>query len=56
MVFTLEDNRLEEEMIPDSELRLIPTPWRHFGMFGFRPEDKEFIDTAIGELLDESVA
>lgn len=55
MVFTLEDNRLEEEMIPDSELRPIPTPWGHFGMFGLQPEDAEFIDDAIGELLAESV-
>lgn len=56
MVFTLEDNRIEEEMIPDSELRPIPTPWGHFGMFGFRSEDVEFIDNTINELLDESVA
>ncbi len=26
MVFTLKDNRLKEEIIPDSELRPIPTP------------------------------
>ena len=55
MVFTLEDCRREEELIPDSELRPIPTPWGHFGMFGFRPEDKAFIDRTIRELLDEPV-
>jgi homoserine O-acetyltransferase len=55
MVFTVEDCRREEELIPDSELRPIPTPWGHFGMFGFAEEDKVFIDEAIGDLLDESV-
>lgn len=55
MVFTLEDCREEEEMIPNSELRPIPTPWGHFGMFGFDPDDAAFIDNAIRELLDESV-
>ena len=55
MVFTLEDNRVEEEMIPDSELRPIPTPWGHFGMFGLDPDDKAFVDDAIGDLLAEEV-
>ncbi|MFB6202662.1 MAG: alpha/beta fold hydrolase [Halorhabdus sp.] len=55
MVFTLEDARREEAHIPDSELRPIPTPWGHFGMFGLNPADKEFIDDAIGDLLSEAV-
>jgi homoserine O-acetyltransferase len=55
MVFTLEDCREEEKMISDSELRPIPSPWGHFGMFGFDPDDAELIDNTIGELLDESV-
>ncbi|ADJ16077.1 hypothetical protein [Halalkalicoccus jeotgali] len=42
-------------MIPDSELRPIPTPWGHFGMFGLDAADKEFIDETIGELLKEPV-
>ncbi|SHH21487.1 alpha/beta fold hydrolase [Halobaculum gomorrense] len=54
-VFTLEDCREEEAMIPDSELRPIETPWGHFGMFGFDPADKEFIDETVRELLDEEV-
>jgi homoserine O-acetyltransferase len=54
-VFTVEDCRIEEELIPDSEFRPIPTPWGHFGMFGLDPDDKKFIDSAIGELLEESV-
>jgi homoserine O-acetyltransferase len=53
LVFTLEDNRREEAMISDSELRPIETAWGHFGMFGFAGEDA-FIDDAIGELLAES--
>ena len=55
MVFTLEDARQDETMISDSELRPIPTPWGHFGMFGFDPTDKEFIEETIRELLNESV-
>ena len=55
MVFTLEDHRDDEAMIPDSELRPISTPWGHFGMFGFDPADAERVDETIGELLDESV-
>lgn len=55
MFFTMEDCRREEEMIPDSELRPIPTPWGHFGMLGFDPDDKELIDETIRELLDEPV-
>jgi homoserine O-acetyltransferase len=55
MVFTVADCREEEAMIPDSELQPIPTPWGHFGMFGFDPAAKEFIDETIRELLNESV-
>jgi len=55
MVFTVEDCRREAAEIPDSELRSIPTPWGHFGMFGFRAEDRAFVDEAIGDLLDEPV-
>lgn len=54
-VFTLEDCRHEESMIPDSELHPIPTPWGHFGMFGIDPADKEFIDARLAELLAEPV-
>ena len=54
-VFTVEDCRIEAEMIPDSEFHPIPTPWGHFGMFGLDPADKEFIDDAIGKLLAEPV-
>jgi homoserine O-acetyltransferase len=55
MVFTVEDCRNETEMIPDGELRPIPTSWGHFGMFGFDPTDMEQVDETIGELLDEPV-
>jgi homoserine O-acetyltransferase/O-succinyltransferase len=55
MVFTLEDAKQDEAMIADSDLRPIPTPWGHFGMFGFDPADKEFIEEQIKELLAESV-
>lgn len=55
MFFTVESCRQEERMIPDSELRPIPTPWGHFGMLGLDPSDKEFIEETIRELLDASV-
>lgn len=54
-VFTLTDCQREEAMIPNSELRPIPTPWGHFGMFGFDPEDFELIDDHLADLLAESV-
>lgn len=54
-VFTVTDCRREEEMIPDSEFRPIPTPWGHFGMFGFDPADFELINDQLAELLAESV-
>lgn len=53
MFFTLESCRREAELIPDSELRPIATPWGHFGMLGLDPDDKESIDDTIRELLEE---
>lgn len=54
-VFTVTDCRREEEMIPDSEFHPIPTPWGHFGMFGFDPADFELINDHLADLLAESV-
>ena len=36
-------------MIPNGELRVIPTVWGHLAPFN--PEDQAFIDRAIAELL-----
>lgn len=33
----------------------VPTSWGHFGMFGFDPADRAFVDDATGDLLDEAV-
>ncbi|SEP17442.1 Alpha/beta hydrolase family, partial [Halogranum amylolyticum] len=55
MFFPVRDCEYEEAMIPDSELRPIPSLWGHFTMFGVFDEDFEAIDEHIGELLNESV-
>ncbi|WP_336346064.1 alpha/beta fold hydrolase [Halalkalicoccus ordinarius] len=54
-VFPVADCQREAEMISDSEFHPIPSPWGHFGMFGFDPSDFEFIDERLGELLAEPV-
>jgi homoserine O-acetyltransferase len=55
MFFPLSDCAHEESMIPDSELRPIPSLWGHFTMFGVFDEDKQAIDDAIRELLETPV-
>jgi homoserine O-acetyltransferase len=53
MFFTEEVCRREKAMIPNSEFRPIPSAWGHFGMMGLNPENKEFIEETIRELLNE---
>lgn len=55
MFFPVSDCAHEESMIPDSELRPIPSLWGHFAMFGIFEEDKQAIDDNIQELLDTPV-
>ena len=55
MFFPVEDCAYEESMIPDSELRPIPSSWGHFTMFGVFEEDMEAIDEHVGELLETEV-
>jgi len=55
MFFPVSDCAHEESMIPDSELRPIPSLWGHFTMFGVFEEDKQAIDDHIGELLNTPV-
>lgn len=55
MFFTVESCRHEAELIPDSELRPIPTPGSHFGMLGLDPDDKDRIDETIRDLLETPI-
>ncbi len=50
--FPPEDNRIEVSMMPNAELRVIPTIWGHTGGGpGRNPVDTAFIDTQLKELL-----
>lgn len=52
LYFTVEDNRREVARMPNSELRPIPSIWGHrAGNPAANPEDAEFIDNAVKELL-----
>ena len=50
--FPPEDNRIEVSMMPNAELRVIPTIWGHTGGGpGRNPADTAFIDAQLKELL-----
>jgi homoserine O-acetyltransferase len=50
--FPPEDNRIEVSMMPNAELRVIPTIWGHTGGGpGRNPVDTAFIDAQLKELL-----
>ena len=50
--FPPEDNRIEVSMMPNAELRVIPTIWGHTGGGpGRNPADTAFIDRQLQELL-----
>ena len=52
LYFTVEDNRREVARMPRAELRPIPSIWGHrAGNPALNPEDAQFIDTAVKELL-----
>jgi homoserine O-acetyltransferase len=55
MFFPVSDCAHEESMIPDSELRPIPSLWGHFAMFGIFEEDKQAIEDNVRELLETPV-
>jgi homoserine O-acetyltransferase len=56
MFFPVNDCAAEQAMIPDSELRVIPSLWGHFAMFAIFEEDKKAIDDTLKELLATPVA
>jgi homoserine O-acetyltransferase/O-succinyltransferase len=45
------DSEYEASIIPNAELRVIPTVWGHAAPFN--PDDQAFIDRAIGDLLHD---
>src|SRR5258707_8136183 len=51
MFFPVRDCEAEQKMIPNSELRPIPSLWGHFAMFGIFPEEKKAIEDLLKELL-----
>jgi homoserine O-acetyltransferase len=55
MFFPVEDHEYEQAMIPNSEMRVIESPWGHWTMACNRDEDCRAIDNVIGELLATSV-
>jgi len=55
MFFPVRDCEYEQTLIPDSELRPVPSLWGHFTMLGVFEEDMEFIDGTLKELLAEPV-
>jgi homoserine O-acetyltransferase len=51
LYFRVRDNQLEVELMPNAELRPIPSIWGHAAGLGVNPSDNEFIDAALRELL-----
>jgi homoserine O-acetyltransferase/O-succinyltransferase len=53
MVSPVRDCVAEQELIPDSELRVVESTGGHLGLFAFEPGYMEQIDKHLGELLDQ---
>jgi homoserine O-acetyltransferase len=51
LYFRVRDNQLEVELMPNAELRVIPSIWGHVAAFGANPPDNAFIDAALTDLL-----
>lgn len=55
MFVTAADCKREQELIPNSELITIPSPWGHFAMLGLSSVDFEQINKALMTLLNTEV-
>jgi homoserine O-acetyltransferase len=55
MFFPVQDHVDEQALIPNSELRVIESPWGHFTMFCMTEEDTQAIDNNLRDLLATSV-
>ena len=52
LYFTVEDNRREVALMPNAELRPIPSIWGHrAGNPTQNPADRDFLNRALEELL-----
>ncbi|QLB20896.1 hypothetical protein A6B43_04820 [Vespertiliibacter pulmonis] len=51
MFFRQADCKVEQEMIPNSEWKVVKDDWGHLGLFGMNPQYIKQIDTLLGELL-----
>jgi len=51
MFFPVRDCAFEQELIANSELRVINSFWGHFGLFGVEPEFGQQVDRHLNELL-----
>ena len=52
MFFPVRDCKAEQEMIPNSELRVVESISGHLGLFNLEPSYIEQVDQHLGELLD----
>ena len=55
MFFPVRDCREEQELVPDSELRVVESKGGHLGLFGFEEDYMPQINRHLGELLEEPV-
>jgi homoserine O-acetyltransferase/O-succinyltransferase len=54
LYFPPEDNAIEVAMMPNAELRIIPSTWGHSaGALGLNKTDAEYIDRALKDLLSK---
>jgi homoserine O-acetyltransferase len=53
MFFPVGDCAAEQELISDSELRVVDSTSGHLGLFGLEPNFMEQVDQHLGELLDQ---
>jgi homoserine O-acetyltransferase/O-succinyltransferase len=52
MFFPVRDCKAEQEMVPNSELRVVESISGHLGLFNLEPSYMEQVDQHLGELLD----
>jgi homoserine O-acetyltransferase len=53
MFFPVRDCKAEQELVPNSELRVVESISGHLGLFGLEPSYMKQVDRHLGELLDQ---
>ena len=56
MFVPVEDCKFEQQLVPNSELKIIPSLMGHFAMLGLFEEDFTSIDSIFNELLSFDVS